>query len=164
MNAAEFDLRLDLAIGAIVKEFASTRPTDRLAGFALCTDDDLSSLNCLLVGDQDLVAVTGPDLMYMPAEWPFSPKAKTLRFASRALFQRSESTTDFEAHVDDSFATLVAALQRARASGEIATDVFLVVLSTDPSDYLLELQTRAIERLNGPEVADGWRAFLARWT
>ena len=134
----------------------------KLAGLALCTDDCLETLYCAVttVGE---VARSGPDFLYSPTDWPTEWESADLRQAS-ALLRRRAKLCHCRAHVESAFELLVQVLSELRAGGALRPDCYLSVLSTDPSEHLETLERGSVERLNSPDIIDGRREFLARWS
>jgi hypothetical protein len=62
--------------------------------------------------------------------------------------------TDPRVYVQQEFATLVQALAESRTEGLFSSEVFLSVLSTDPSPYLEGLEKSSVECLNQVELVE----------
>jgi hypothetical protein len=122
------------------------RPAERLAGFALCTDDDLRSLSAAGC-TKEFLAERDPSWLFQPTEWP-EDVPDHFGDAWRILSEQTDRTRAFE--------SLVAALMRLRREGLVADDVFLVVCGTDPGELLTRLEEVAVRQLNPAGV-------LARW-
>ena len=147
------------AVRRSLADFVARRPGERLAGFALCTDDDLRSLSAVgctheMLADQD------PQRLFQPVEWPGDEAGDRFTEARRALWARAGAAagTGFGEHVKGGFAMLVAALARLRLDGHVADDVFLVALSTDPGELLTALEDAAVRVLNPADVYARGRA------
>jgi hypothetical protein len=153
----EFAIRLSLA------EFAANQPTETLAAYAICTDDELSTLFWVATTNEHILTVEEVVFRYSAVEWPYgygssafdAPRLELVRLHAAAL----ESGL-FQAHVADSFHTLVEALQRARRSGEFGEDILLYVASTDPSEHLEALEGRGVEYLNNHAGINRWKTTL----
>jgi hypothetical protein len=83
---------------------------------------------------------------------------------AHAELQRSlEASQDLREHVDAAFAALVQCLAELKSAGIFEATVFLSVLSTEPSEYLDELEDRSIEALNQPALVVARRQFVEKW-
>ena len=157
----------DKVKAAIVRTTAALRaqhPDHEIAGYALCTDDGLETLLYLGVAEQVLQSGADPDLLFTPTDWPYEAEAAAFDEADRLLRERAAVASDLRRHVDNSFQTLVDALSEARADGVFGEDVFLSVLSTDPSDYLEELEATSIQRLNADRLVQARKRFIEKWS
>jgi hypothetical protein len=130
------------ALAAIV----AGRPGQRLAGFALCTDDDLNSLSAAGC-TREFLAEQDPSRLFQPTEWP-GDVADSFGDARRMLAGQHDRA--------ETFRSLITALMRLRREGAVADDVFLVVCGTDPGELLTRLEEVAVRELNPAGV-------LARW-
>ncbi|MGH1349088.1 MAG: DUF4303 domain-containing protein [Nannocystales bacterium] len=146
-----------------------------IAGVALCTDDELGTLYCMMVTVDQIQGSADPDLLFTPVDWPcdeemepFTEANANMRGALENLYARfpDEDTGDeeFLQHVDSCFDGLVLALKRARAEDLFPKGAFLSVLSTDPSEYLLKLWSGSISTLNEPGTVRLWNTFLRKWS
>src|SRR5689334_4768842 len=98
------------AIRQSVAKIVAARPGEHLSGFALCTDDDLSTLYHVAstrefvmrrsdIGDIDLV----------PTEWEYNDGDEAFSQVGRILASRYEAArtqTEFDRHVDSAFEDL----------------------------------------------------------
>jgi hypothetical protein len=142
----------------------AAHPSESLAGYALATDDDLVTLLDYAITKENLASSTDPDLLFAPTDWVESPDPEAFDELSRELASRGDTATDFHAHVDGSFRLLVDALDELKREGRFRDDVYLTVLSTDPSAHLLQLESVAVRRLNTATLVQSRDAFLARWS
>jgi hypothetical protein len=133
-----------LALAAIV----ARRPGEHLTGFALCTDDDLSSLSAAGC-TREFLAGHDPAWQFQPTEWP-DDVPDPFGEARRMLAGQHDRT--------ETFRSLVAALTRLRREGTVADDVFLVVCGTDPGELLTRLEEAAVRELNSAGVLTRWPA------
>jgi hypothetical protein len=138
------------------------RADETVAGYALLTDDALTTLSCAAITHEGLLRGHEQDLLFSPTDWPQLFDSSALDAADRAL-RDAAGITELRAHVDTAFATLVQALADARARGWFAADVFLSVASTDPSPYLDSLETASVARLNEPTIVEARNRFLEKW-
>jgi hypothetical protein len=152
------------AVRASCAAIEAARPGEPLAGYALATDDGVETLAYLAVTAPALAARADPDLRFSPTDWPEPPGCAAVDAVDRWLRARAAAAPDLRAHVDDSFRLLVEVLADLKRDGVFPDDVFLSVLSTDPSDHLEELEAASVSRLNGPALVQARRAFLARWS
>jgi hypothetical protein len=155
--------QLRAAIGETTAALRRAYPTEELAGYALCTDDGVETLFYLATTREVLSASTDPDLLFTPTDWTYDPGAAAFQLTAKYLRHRADAATDFHRHVDSAFAGLVEALSRARDDGCFDGNVFLSVLSTDPSAHLEQLEAAAIARLNKEAILVARQAFLSKW-
>jgi hypothetical protein len=148
------------AVRRTCEAMRSAHPGVSLAGYALATDDGLESLSHFAVTREALSSSPDPDLLFSPTDWPLAPEPRVFDEMARQLRSRAAAATD---HVDDSFRLLVDALAEAKREGVFRDDVFLSVLSTDPSAHLEELESASVRRLNPARIVQARDAFLARW-
>jgi hypothetical protein len=157
----------------------SVHPGETLCAYTLVTDDDLSGIGPFACTEEWLTAATpeylrglgdGWDyqratelLRFMPVDWTYVDGADAFAEAN-ALIQadlRAGHNPELHgAHVEDSFAVLVDSLAALRREGAVASDVFLSVLSSDPSPYLLDLEEHGVRKVNGPELYRRWHAIM----
>jgi len=150
------------AIRRTAARLQADHPGEALAGYALITDDGLETLSCTAVTEEVLAVSPEPDLLFCPTDWPYEPEPAAFESASQQL--RTQGTgADLRSHVDGAFATLVQALAEIRAEGLFPPEVFLSVLSTDPSAYLESLEGSSVQRLNGPRLVEDRERFLEKW-
>ena len=157
---------IDLVKEAVRRTVAVMRklhPDESLVGYALCTDDGLETLLCMVVTDTAIASSTDPDLLYTPTDWPYEPEPTVLDRANEYLRTLGAAASGLRAHVDEAFASLVVALAELRAEGLFEPSVFLSALSTDPSDYLETLETESVATLNAPDIVTGRDQFLLKW-
>jgi hypothetical protein len=157
---------VDLVKVAVRRTFVALRrahPDEALVGYALCTDDGLETLLCMAATDCALAASADPDLLFTPTDWPYEPEPAAADEVNQHLRDEAASTSDLRAHVDRMFGSRVLALAELRSEGLIATDVFLSVLSTDPSDYLECLETNSISSLNTASLVGSRAQFIQKW-
>ncbi len=137
-----------------------------LFGFALCTDDDVSTLYhvACTTGWVDENKEGYPDIGYIYVDWaesgddaPFDRISTTL---ARLYEQDHGSDAAWASARDRRFEALVLALADCRQAGAFDDGTLLCVGSTDPSDHLEALAMNAVDRLNAPEIADRFAAAL----
>jgi hypothetical protein len=99
---------------------------------------------------------------YMPVDWPYDEgteafdKPRALMVADYEL----RKPDGFAGHVDESYAALVEAMDFLRKETAFPSDVFVDVLSTDPSARLEQLEDRAVRLLNSPGIYAEWRQVM----
>ena len=156
----------DLVYEGLIRAKESFRmgAVDReLAGVALCTDDELGTLYCMMIDTQEVEGSDDPDLLFTPVDWPCGDELEPFLEANKMMRERLGRSGDLLPHVDRTFEALVEALSRFRERAEVLSSAFLSVLSTDPSDYLLELEGQSVERLNEKSIVVRRDDFLSRW-
>jgi hypothetical protein len=137
-------------------------PGERLAGYALCTDDDLRTVYA--VGcTREFLADQPADRLFLPTEWPDGDDDASFEEARQTMYARADAAvgTAFGQHVLQSFAALVAALRQLRLENRVGDDVFLVALSTDPGELLTALEDAGVRDLNPAGLYDRWRRATA---
>lgn len=151
------------AVRQTVTAIRARHPQERLAGYALLTDDDLTTLTCMAITVEALAASgAGEALLFSPTDWPDEDEASS--FSETRLRLRALAATDSRNHEQVAFASFVRALSDAKAEGLFSPEVFLSVLSTDPSIRLEALEKSSIERLNQPELVEARERFLHKWS
>jgi hypothetical protein len=157
---------LQLVKSAVRRTVAAVREKHRqasLAGYALLTGDTLATLSYVAITKEALAAAGNDDLLFCPTDWPFEYEAGLFSSASRQLSEMESAAADLEEHVEAAFETLVQALAESRAEGLFADEVFLSVLSPEPSPKLEDLEKISVERLNRSDLIEGREHFLRRW-
>lgn len=147
---------------ATVAALAASRPDEHLSGYALATDDDLSTL-FLSACTREAAAQHAGDayFLYTFTDWPYGAR-DAFSAVGDALSARASAAPDeqFEEHVARSFEALVRGLHAAKTEGLFGDDVFLTVGSTDPGEDLQRLEADAVKRLNSAAVFERWRAVM----
>jgi hypothetical protein len=150
------------AVRQTVAAIGARRPGDSLAGYALLTDDSLTTLTYTAVTKEALTLSGADDLLFSPTDWPWD-ESSSFEPASQRL-RATGAASDSPEHVNAAFATLVQALADLQAEGIFSREVFLSVLSTDPSPHLEALERASVERLNHPDLVEARERFLEKWT
>jgi hypothetical protein len=151
------------AVRQTLASFAECHAGEDLIGYALVTDDDLGSLGYFACTEKFLESQTESNARFEPVEWVYNNGVEALDDARAMLFADLDAATTperFMAHVDESFQALVSALQELRAARTFPDEVFLTVISTDPSEHLEQLENRAVQVLNSDELYQRWRASV----
>lgn len=164
MDDPSFTDLVALACEKHLAALAQQRAGETLAGYALCTDDDLSTLYGVAVTREYLPSAPYPEARYVPVEWPYGHRTSLFDEAQLVIEGRYTAASDggaLTAHIEGTFACLVEALRRARAQKLVGDEVLLVVTSTDPGPELAALATRGARALNAPELYEAWRAAMA---
>ena len=138
------------------------RPHEILAGYALLTDDGLTNLAYTAITQEALASGQADDLLFSPTDWPYDYEVSSFSAASEFL-RAAADDDDSRERVQTAFTTLEQAIAESQAEGLFRPDVFLSVLSTDPSPYLEALEKGSVERLNSPKIVAARERFLQRW-
>lgn len=162
------DARLDAAFVADVQDAVRTTVAavttrhrgEALAGYALLTDDALGTLGHLAVTREALRA--DPEMLYTPTDWPYNDGGEAFDGPNEVLGALAAGV-GLGDHVDAAFGLLVRALAELRAEGHFAPDVYLAVISTDPSEHLEALAEAAFQELNSAELTHARREWLDQW-
>jgi hypothetical protein len=127
---------------------------DPVVGFALQTDDNVSTIFGAIVRSS-FVEQEGEESLYIAVDWPVEdfPGARLLEDCSGLAAVLSRTIKDSET----AFRSLVDALLMVR--GDFPRDIFLGVMSTDPSDQVEEWELEGVARLNSPRHLAGFRAM-----
>jgi hypothetical protein len=146
-----------------VSALRKAHPRATLAGYALLTDDGLSTLVYRAVTAEALEASSDADLLFSPTDWPYDPMCSAFDAAGELLRARATQTATLRDHVDAAFEVLVEALAQSKTDHVLGPDVFLSALSTDPSDHLEVLEASSISRLNDAAITRRREDFLTKW-
>jgi Domain of unknown function (DUF4303) len=160
----EFLELLKSAVRQSISELTHQRAGESLVGYALVTDDGLGTLRHQAITREALQASGDSDLMFSPTDWPYETAKDAFDGVATSLRRRAENASDLKAHVDSSFSLFVLALDELKREELFGPGVFLTVLSSDPSEYLENLEAVAIERLNGSAVVRARELFLQKWS
>jgi hypothetical protein len=145
------DLVLE-ALRVAVRRFIDAHPNERISGFALLTDDDLRTLGYAACTYEALGDDIGGATRFEPVDWPYGDGQEVFDEAGAFLASLADSNPNHRDHVETAFASLVAAMETAKAEGTLPHDVYCTPISTDPSELLERLEDQAILTLNGPVV------------
>jgi hypothetical protein len=137
----------------------ASHASERLLGYALCTDDSLTTLSAVACTAESLAKSRAPAARWLPVEWSYADSGERFAFVRELLeaSYRARGSTGFDAHVERAFAVCVESLGELRARRSIDDDVLLVAVSTDPDPLFLEWAVAGAATLNSPEVAEGFR-------
>jgi hypothetical protein len=161
-TSAELLQSVKSAVRRTVAAIQVQRPEESLAGYALLTDDSLTTLTYMAVTKEALVLGGGDDLLFSPTDWPIEYESASFDVANQQL-RAMEAGGDTQTHVPLAYASLVQALAEARAEGLFSPEVFLSVLSTDPGPQLERLERSSVERLNRMDLVEARSRFLEKW-
>ena len=147
------------AIRKACVDMANEYGSDKLAAFALCTDDDVMTLYSVAC-TQSWVREREPDyagIGCIYVEWD--------QTAGGSHFDAISTTVAALAGDDGStarqrFDAIALALGDARNEGLFDSDVLLCCGSTDPSDEMEMLAMRAVDRLNANTTANAFAKHL----
>jgi hypothetical protein len=151
------------AIRAAWLEARSAHAAERLSGYALLTDDGLQTIGQVACTDEFLAECPVSAAWYNAAEWTYDEGVQAfdrVREIMVAHGKAAKTAEQFEAHVEEAFAALVAAMRALKSEGVFDDTIFLTVMSTDPNERLLELEGMAVEALNTKEVYEKCRKAL----
>ncbi|HSI82332.1 MAG TPA: DUF4303 domain-containing protein, partial [Candidatus Methylacidiphilales bacterium] len=145
-------------ISAIRGAREELRELDPLAGFALATDDEVTTLyhvacsKAWVEENQKQYKEIGDIFV----EWQESAADELFRVISKALSEHYENTPsgNFAKARNARFNMLVKALADCRQAGLFDADTLLCVGSTDPGEHMEDLDKKAAYRLNAKPVAD----------
>ncbi len=169
MRAMTYEKLTELVVAAIPATLArigEAHAGEHLTGYALLTDDALSTLSHVACTEESLSEKKHVRFAEVsPVEWTIDDGRGAFddaRAMLSSLYRATSSApTALGEHVERAFAALVTALAHAKASGHFGEDVVLVVTSTDPSEELEELASRAVADLNAPDVVELWKSAFA---
>lgn len=132
-----------------------------LAGFSLCTDDDLVTVLCHAVDHAELSAseFEYEDVLFCPTQWSFFRDTPIFDEAAKELQGRPKSIETIE----DRFEVLIKAMTRLKSDGHFKEGVYLSVISTDPGELTERLGEVSIERLNEADLVQRRKNYLLKW-
>jgi hypothetical protein len=141
----------------------SSDPEDPLLTFALCTDDDVSSVFHIGCTERFARASELPDVRFLPNDCEqtgdCSPAALDIVSGEFQRDDRRPSGPGWGKARDEDFNAMAEGLAAARATGRIPDSVFVTVMSTDPSDHMLSLEESWLPLLNAHNVVREWRQW-----
>lgn len=147
------------AVRQRAKELRGTAETANLSGFALCTDDDVSTLYHVACTREWVSEKEKryPGVGFIYVEWTLSEHDQVFgpiseQLASLAKLKHGDDAM-WGAARDHRFQALFLALKDCRASAVFEPDTLLCVGSTDPSTHMEVLTMNAVEMLNTKPVA-----------
>jgi hypothetical protein len=133
--------------------------SEHLLGYALCTDDSLTTLSASGCTGESLARSRAPAARWLPAEWSHIDSGEGFAFV-RDLLEASyqaRGREGFDAHIERAFAVCIESLGELRTRRRVGEDVLLVVVSTDPGPPFVEWAIAGATTLNTPELAEGFR-------
>ncbi len=155
-------LRLvESGVESTARQLAAACAGQHLIGYALCTDDCVCTLFHVACTAELAAAEQAFDIRFAPVEWKLDAvDPGDLEVASHSINRlEHETDEDFARHCDQAFECLVVALERARDKGLFQDQVFLSVLSTDPSREMQRRWRDSVLRLNVSGVVREWRRY-----
>lgn len=163
IDYAELVRLVEAGVEQTARALANEHASKPLIGYALLTDDEVSTLAHAACMAEHAPSGVG-DIRFQPVEWSLSAGNEPLEPAYELLVRRAQLDGEDGHHTqsDRAFECLIEALARARARGVFAGNVFLSVLSTDPHPEMERLEHAGILRLNSPAVVCEWRRFRLR--
>jgi hypothetical protein len=157
---AAFVAHVKEAVRKTVVALGNRHGGEVLAGYALLTDDGLGTLGSLAVTREALRP--DPEMLFTPTDWPYDELGEAFDGPNQELGALAAGV-ELKEHVDATFGLLVQALADLRREGVFAPDVYLAVISTDPSEYLEALAETAFQGLNSAELTRARREWLEKW-
>jgi hypothetical protein len=136
---------------------------ERICGFALCTDDDLSTLYHVACTHEFCARHPDGHIAWVPVDWEYNEGAELFERSSLLLRTRGirvDSEAAHHEHVETGFRDLTSALLVARLEDLVSDDTLLLVTSTDPGWMAEQLAVVATRRLNPDDVAARWQQAM----
>ncbi len=170
LDIIDFDQLKNLVKSASRETFINLQHRYRdegLNGFALCTDDSVMTIYHM--ASTEKWSDNHAEFRYSPVEWRLTDNDRLFDPAYELIMARVERQYDeqyedkFEQLVDLTFNSFVTALYELKQEGVIPDTVFLTVMSTDPGDHMLELESAANKLLNNSEQFANWKAWNEKY-
>jgi hypothetical protein len=160
--ATELRLRLREAILESLRCMRSAHEGEDIDGYALCTDDDLSSFFPMAASTEFRRDLRNDEARFVPVDWTFDEGGHAFEGVTALLRTNSSSAgaEGFQAHVETSFESSIRVLEELRKEGHFSGTSFLWVTSTDPGPVLQRLGREAAARLNSRAEFDAWSAVM----
>jgi hypothetical protein len=137
-------------------------PGESLNGYALVTDDNLRTLGHL-ASTLEFTRSRGEEVRFEPVDWMYDDGVAAFDEPRKLLVASADRATTQDlllTHVREGFSALVSALGELKADGLFGEEVFLTVISTDPSELLERLEDGAVRALNSPGLYGRWKASV----
>ncbi len=140
------------------RRFDEEFPNEKLRGFALCTDDDVSSLFNVACTESWILKNSKEcaNIGYICTEWEQSVESELFDNCNEMISNNYNlvhtSNEAWSIERDKRFDALVRALKKARKDGLFDNETLLLVSSNDASDYMEELNLKAVKILNGKDI------------
>lgn len=147
------------AIAATLQALNERHPAETLAGYAIITDDSVTTVGYLGI-TSEVLASRDAGLRFEAVDWPYDDGMSAFDTVRQILVEHSKDHPP-HLHVEPMFTSLVSALSAARRDHNLGDDVFLSVLSSDPSPQLLQLEDMAVKALNPTPVYAAWKAAIS---
>lgn len=166
MSKAGWTERLVEAIEASVAAVAAAHQGESISGYALLTDDELSTLSHLACTEEYLLRHSGPpETRWIAVNWPYSEGHERFRATGEELRQwhlqvEEASDDEFNDHVRGSFEGITRALEQARARGILPSGALVLACSTDPGPSLRRLAVGAARALNSSDNFENWKSGM----
>jgi len=154
------------AVRSTVAAIRDAHPSETLSGYALCTDDSLSTLSHIACTHEfiDAHRAAFPDVDVIAVAWEYAEGSDAFDGARALLTEKYAAVAGneelFERHVSEVFGALLIVLRRARDEGLFQDDVLVYATSTDPGPALEELALNGVIALNTPSWIERWRAAM----
>jgi hypothetical protein len=162
LNSTEFLEALFIAIRNSLATITMRHPGERISGFALRVDDEVSSVGHAACTEEFLTRC--PELRDRVSDWPYhegSESFSAVKQSIRASHQRAEEDEDdtqLSQHIDAAFEAFALALARVRAEHLIPDTALLLAVGTDPGPAIRSREltlARTLNPLRGATSAAG---------
>lgn len=153
-------LKSDIRGSAVIARLGAS-----IGGYAVCCDNDMSSINAY-AATTEWLASRGRGHFFEPPFWPHED-ADGLQVSGDMLYTSYEELADksdgelLYRHIEDSFRVVNEALYDLRMEGFFKADVVVFCTTNDPIGRLLKLEGGSVQRLNGAAVSERWRCWAA---
>ncbi|NRB79762.1 MAG: DUF4303 domain-containing protein [Saccharospirillaceae bacterium] len=161
----ELELRVKVASKKSFEFLEKRFGKNVITGFALCTDDGAMTIfHSANIQSWD----TNP-YEFSPVEWRIDDKPDLFDSAYDLIEERldkqdeEEYEDQFEEIVNQTFNSFVNALMKLKVEGVFPDNVFLSVLSTDPSDDMITKERKSIEQLNSKIIIEKWKGWSSQF-
>ncbi len=152
---------LEEAIVAAVRALRDSQGGGALEGFAICTDEDLSSLYAAGFTAEEGAQHTGEyHYRYCPAEWPeelASFERASKAFGELAAARRAESAG--EEWKQSVLGQVVDVLQSHRERETFGAAALVAFVSHDCGDPFFAWMDAGVKALNSPSLYAKWREY-----
>jgi hypothetical protein len=151
------------AVRSHLSAIAEVHPNERLAGYALFTDNDLTQVVGWASTFESCARSKVEDVRWLPVRWPYGARWPLFAQPTMILRARYDDTHDARsvgAHVERSFADLLTVLTELREEGLVGGEVLLAALSIDPDPGFRARELEAAAALNPAELAGVLKAAL----
>jgi len=154
----ELKTRIKIASKKSFENIESKYGKGSVTGYALCTDD--SAMTIFHVANTQ--KSTESNYEFSPVEWRIDYKPELFDATYELIEERLDKQYDdeyedkFEEIVRETYDSFVNALHELKLEGVFSDDVFLTVVSTDPSDNMILNAREANKQLNSKSTLKKW--------